>query len=798
MSGSRRPWDRSRTSMLILLAVLSAVAASPASAADDAATAPRNASTELRDYALQEGPLIATLHAISRQSGVPIRFDASTLRGMTARPVDGAFSVMDAVRRAIDGQGLAIKAEPDGSLVLSTPANGELTPVTVTAQRTDAETTFKADRSDTATRVGTDLLDLPEAITVITAKVLETQQALTPIEALANVSSVTFSQSPQGSAQFSIRGFNSTALTVNGLADSSAISTSVNAIDRIEVLKGPQAVLAGSNSLGGAVNIVMKKPQAETLRTVGASYGYGQDRSISADLSGAVVEGDKRLTYRLIGDDADASTSEGGGGYRGRREVSVLPQLRWKTEGVDVTAGMSNFEHHAPMSRYTVTDANANLIAIPTQRLGSADDGFDTHVHRSFYDATVSLSNSVELVSRMAHANSVFQLHLYEMDFSGVQADGTALFYPLGTVIYGGATSGDHYLRFHAASGPLDQKISVGINHENGDSTNNQVNVGAGITASLYAPNGPGFAPVDLAAVLTSSLVTHTQEHGYYVQDLLSLGRWNLSLNARRNHFNQTGQIFSPASGGFPASTSVFTPLDAWHTTPGAGLVYKVTDDASAYMNYAQGFVPQQGQQCGSGNLPPTLSSNEEAGMKWNLLDDRLALTSSLFHLKQTNTPIYNTLGNCYLLVPSQITKGLELDLQGRVMDGWNAIANYTYNIVSDPADPTVLYAGLPRSGLSLWSVHQLPNEPVAGLSLAYGLTLASPTEGSYTTASHFEIPAQVRVDASLIYSHADWNVNLALKNVTDHNNFGASGFGTYVPLLNGRVWRLSISHDFH
>lgn len=80
----------------------------------------------------------------------------------------------------------------------------QLAPIVVTAIRDQAETSFKADRSDTATRNGVSLQETPASVTVITSKVLETQQTQTILDALKNVSSISFVESPQGAPAFKI------------------------------------------------------------------------------------------------------------------------------------------------------------------------------------------------------------------------------------------------------------------------------------------------------------------------------------------------------------------------------------------------------------------------------------------------------------------------------------------------------------------------------------------------------------------------------------------------------------------
>ncbi len=76
----------------------------------------------------------------------------------------------------------------------------------------------------------------------------------------------------QGASGFNVRGFGTNASTLsNGLSDPNSYKTNVAGVERIEVLKGPQALLAGANGLGGTLNIVTKKPTTERIRDVSSA-----------------------------------------------------------------------------------------------------------------------------------------------------------------------------------------------------------------------------------------------------------------------------------------------------------------------------------------------------------------------------------------------------------------------------------------------------------------------------------------------------------------------------------------------
>ena len=250
-------------------------------------------SSAAHSYRLEAGPLTKTLDAIAAVSGRQINYDRDALRSAQAPAVQGTMSTSAAVSQALAGTGYVLSENDAGMLTIAPVATVQIT------ARDEAEKSFKASRSDTATRSGADLHNVPASVTLITSKVLETQQVTNLQDALRNVSGINFKESPQRNPTFAVRGFTASS-TTNGVRDNTAASTDVFGVERVEVLKGPQAILSGGDSDGGGVNVVLKKPSAEVVRDLTLQYGSRADKTVALDLSGP-IDTSKRLTYRLIG-----------------------------------------------------------------------------------------------------------------------------------------------------------------------------------------------------------------------------------------------------------------------------------------------------------------------------------------------------------------------------------------------------------------------------------------------------------------------------------------------------------------
>lgn len=778
--------------MLGVLALLAPLA----SAGAQTAAAPASQAAATQRYELPAGPLAETLQAIARLSGKRIDADRDAVAKARAPVVSGTLTVNQAVAQALAGTGLAVRELDSGALWVAAP--GKLDSVLVEARRDQAETSFKADRSDTATRSGTSLMEVPGGVTIITSKVLETQQALSVRSALGNVSGVGFMQSPQASPTFNVRGFNNPSAMVNGVSDPSASLTNVFGVERLEVLKGPQAILSGAGSLGGGVNVVTKKPQADPIRTLTLQYGSHGDATIAGDIAGAVTE-DRKLSFRLIASKADARDNDWN--FDGREDTSFLPQLRWKDSSTDLILGLSYGKQHQPVPLYAFGRRDGTILPVFSFRPGRAEDGFDTEQRRAFYQLEHKFTPDLTLVSRLQRSLQETELHLrspgglsYATGAAPDSPRSTVSFYASRTQMFERTTSGDHYLRITGDTGPISHKLSVGVNHTSGKYYQPQWS-GPSLTVQAYPPGATdpfGDLRVD-ASTPSSRWNLDTSQLGVYAQDLMSWGDWNLLLNLRRTrHSNEGATLYLPSNFLWATPKTV-----NWATTPGAGLVYNLTPQVALYGNYAEGYSPSTSQACGGGIAPPITTRNRELGAKFDLFDGKLSVTTAAFELLQSNQLQYDPLKNCSVLRDGQRTRGLEVDLQGQLAPGWNALFNYTYNNIKDVGDATTTFQGRPKHKMSLWSIYELQSEAWRGLGFGLGVSANSNSSGDYSTTYPLVIPGGAQIDVSVFYTRGPWSTTFGVKNVADRLLYATTGGNSYIPVLDGRSFMLTVKRDF-
>lgn len=215
------------------------------------------------------------------------------------------------------------------STQLATAEASRLEEVVVTAHHRD----YRIDSADSAIGIDLKLLETPAAVSVITEDLLKDQQVNNVDDALRNVAGVTkFKTGNGGEEKFSIRGFDASqsiykdgARINNPLNASNIPSTETANIERIEVLKGPSALLYGQGEPGGIINYFTKRPELSRGANIEVLYGSDSFKKAEFDATGA-LDDNERFAGRMVGayEDTDSFRNE-----VFRKRLLLNPSLAW-------------------------------------------------------------------------------------------------------------------------------------------------------------------------------------------------------------------------------------------------------------------------------------------------------------------------------------------------------------------------------------------------------------------------------------------------------------------------------------
>lgn len=789
----------SRHSKFAVLASL-AVSTSLLTLAPTAANAQETAS------ALKLAPmsLERALDAISRRFEVRIEYDRGLARQARSSPVN-ASSLQQALQQALAGTSLSETTSPNGTILVGMVSNEDPSEIVVTARRNEAETGYGVQSSSTASRDGKSLREQPQSTTIITARVLEDQQVQSISQALRNASGSTVSGSVQGTPGYTIRGFVAQP-TSGGLATPVGNTQPVANIERIEVLKGPAALLSGSGSLGGVVNIVSKRPTTESLLDITAEIASYNEKKLIIDASTA-LDPAKHFSARLVLQ-ADGAT-RAPQGYDGRFDNLIAPSIRFKNGVSDFTVGGQGSDTYVPLQRfaYFLTSASvpADVSKVGTfkglfdRRVGPADSGFRAQEQRVWFDATQKVTPWLTVSSRGIHTG--LQLRIKVDGPVSEATNGSAAFQRTDDNQLTVSDAIDNFARLQFGAGAVRNTLVAGYNYSRFRSSQ----ISAAPTANTLFPvtdintSNLSFEPFPPATTFYNSSIS--KQNGFYAQDTLDLfGRLHVVAGVRHSTFDTSGIVVRYRRG--VPTTTVSTPVRYKATTPSFGAVFDVTSNLSVYGNYIEGFVPSNAMAADGSLLPPTTSTNIEGGAKLDLLHGRLALVASYYRLRQYNVPLFDPVLRYSTLIEGQQSKGFEADVRGQITRGWQIVSTFSaagYKYL-DASQQSRVVLRQPKHRASLFTTYELQGGPLRGLGAGVGVYYNSSSYAGQTTAAApvpAIVPASTQIDANAFYTIGKVRLNLGVSNLLDRTIYSPSATTSYVLVQPPRMFRLSATYRF-
>jgi iron complex outermembrane receptor protein len=743
---------------------------------------------QAQEHAITVGqmPLPDALNEIARQSGRTITFDPDAVPGKISARVTNARNALSAVKAAIKGTGLAVSVNPDGVITVGND-------IVVIATRDEAETSFRVDGAQSSNRSGKSLKELPQGTEVITSALIRDQQALTLNDALRNAGSVVNSiGNVQGTPSFSVRGNVSSALQ-NGVAVGTG-ATSIDTVERIEVLKGPSAILSGADNLGGVVNIVDKRPSAEPILDLEVQYGSFDDKKIVIDASNALND-TKTLSARIIGVQAGSERSYGD--YMGRREQVIAPSLRYKTATSDFIIGLNATDQRSAFPNFRILNPatnNTTFIDLPG-RIGPRDQGFHDVTTRYYASAEQRITSWFTLSARGSYTTDSLEGRIYApLGFFNPDSPTTLFAFAQSINNQQSIRSGDIYGRLKVTTGPLKHTVSAGFNHSSlkfsSFQQDNSINTLVSFDVLADNRNLPSPGPAEIP-----SYSLQTEQNGLYIQDFIDFGRLHVLAAVRRNKYKTSIEFFGTGSSGPDV------PQRAAQTTPSFGAVFDLTKSVSIYGNYVKGFSPNFSLSCNGDTLPNVESVNIEGGMKADFFAKRLSATVALFQLRQNNTVIPDFMcatPDRYTSRGGTQTRGVELTLNGEITSGLGVNASYTFSDYKYQI-PDEVFGTIPpalyRNKYSLYLAYDIRSGAFDGFRIAGGVFGNGRTY--VDSFGQISLPPQAEFDANVGYKLGRATFNLGVKNLADRKLNSIATSPAYVAYLQPRTVTASLTYSF-
>lgn len=665
-------------------------------------------------------------------------------------------------------------------LALSAGAHAEDETMTVVGKRSQHEEVATATRTNTPAKL------VPQAIDSVKASELTAFGQPTLSEALTGIPGVNAS----GDTRFdgvNIRGFSaSNDFYLDGFRDDMQYTRDLGNTERVEVLKGPAAVLYGRGSTGGIVNRVSKKPQKGLESSVSAQVGSFDSRRLAADLNGEAGE-QVQVRLNLAQEDKESFRN----GVTSKRTL-LAPSVNWEiSDKLNWLLQYERNEHDRTPDR-GIPGVNGRPAAVPKEYVYSDTrrDFIDDVAQSTRSRLSWDINDQWQLRQQLGYTSLDSQFdNTYVTSVKGDQVTRSRWQQDLKANSLISNTEAEGQLQ----TGPVEHRLLVGFEQNWQERTPKLYQNATAIPAgNLY---DPGSLPTYDGAMKLSSDANHkVRGYGLYVQDQLSLGDWHLLAGLRRDDFTVTSRRNDLNKEETVSVTSL---------SPRLGLVWNPIEEHAFYASYSKTFTPVGGELIGitpgdkNNNLDPQHTRLYEGGVKSDWLDGRLATTLSLYRLEMYNKRSKDPLDPTKVILTGlQRTEGIELSARAQLTDELYLRGGIAIQ------DAEQVKADADLQGKRPMNVSRQNGELFAGYQSGkqgwFGETGVTAVGDRFAdNANTTTLPGYARFDARAGYRWQQWETQLSVENLTDHDYFVSATSASQIMPGTPRQLHLSAAYRF-
>jgi catecholate siderophore receptor len=736
-----------RRSNLVVLAC--ALAASPIAAQSRATALSRltvvvpGDTARVYRFDIPAQPLAEALRDFGRQSG--LRVELADVSDVRTTSVVGSLTAPAALRTLLVGTGFEARFRDAETVVVGTARDTStqaLTPVVVTADAT-RRARYTARRTMTATRTDAQLRDVPQAISVVDRDLIADQSMQSMADVVRYVPGISMGQGEGHRDAPTIRGNSSTAdFFADGVRDDAQYFRDLYNVERVEALKGPNAMIFGRGGGGGVINRVTKEAQWLTTRSFMLEGGSFEHRRATLDVGDGVGRTFAARLNAMVEDSRQFRDATG------LERHGVTPTATILAGSTLVKLGYEYFADRRTVNRGIPSFQGAPSSADIETFFGDPDASRSRLVMHATSAMIERAWGGITLRNR---SRLVRYDKFYQNIFPGaLNAAGT----DVSISAYNNATDrrslfNQTDVTYALATGRVRQTFLVGAELSRQRSDNYR--------ATGYFDGTETSILVPFASPTVSRTVEYRQSASdadnrveanvaaVHAQNQIELGsHWQAIVGLRYDRFaldfhdNRSGEDLTRDDDMF---------------SPRVGLVFKPVAPVSVYGTYSISHLPGSGDQFAS--LTPTTRAlepegftNRELGVKWDIRRD-LSLTGAWYRLDRTNTAAPDPNSTTRLVQTGrQRSTGHEIGLAGNVTEAWQVAAGYAAQEATIVSRTSAAVAGasvplVPRQTFSLWNRYQFVPRLGAGLGIVHQTKMFAAIDNTVT------LPGFTRVDAA-------------------------------------------------
>lgn len=692
----------------------------------------------------------------------------------------------------------ANQASAQQAPVSGTPQAVDLDQLSVEGAR-GATIGYLTRQTRTATKTDTPLIDTPQSVTVVTQQQIRDQGFQSINEAIRYVPGVIPHQGEGNRDDVVIRGQRSNAdFFVNGVRDDVQYFRDLYNTQRIEVLKGPNAMIFGRGGGGGIINRVLKDADGIPTRELVLQGGQYWNKRVAVDVGDKISDS---VAFRLNGVFEDTGTYRD---FVDIRRYGVNPTMTFLL-GPATTLKLSYEYFHDERTSdrgipsqfgrpYRYRDNTSTLFGNPFDSYSRVDANIATAVLDHAFDSGFQLHSTL----RFADYQKFYQ-NIYPG--GAVNAAGTSV----NLSAYNNETNRTNYFNqndftYKFDTGPLMHTLLGGfeLGYQTGIAFRQDGFFASTGTQTLVV--NP-LNPVSRVPVTFRNIATGANSQydlglaAVYVQDQVEVDEHLQFIGGvRYDHFD-----FSARDRRTSITQSRVDDL----VSPRAGVVVKPLANLAFYGSYSVSYLPSSGDQFGT--LSPGLAIaqpekfvNQEVGVKYDVTP-ALQLTAALYNLDRTNQRLAdpNNAG-FFLLSGATNAKGAEIGINGYVTDWWQAAGGYSFTdarITSNTS--TTIVAGntvglVPFNTFTLWNKFDVTRE------FSFGIGYINQTHTYASSDNTVRLPGFSRFDLGLFYRVNDFvRAQVNIENLFDRKYIATADGNNNITPGAPRLVRFQIVANF-
>ncbi|PSN76660.1 TonB-dependent siderophore receptor [filamentous cyanobacterium CCP4] len=640
-------------------------------------------------------------------------------------------------------------------------ADDDAIQVVVTGEQDEG---YNPSSATTATRTDTPLRNIPQSIQVVPRQVLEDRNVRTVNEAVETVSGVLDGSNNYGAPGGTniIRGFISfdSGTLRNGLRDYNYYSvTPIGTIEQIEVLKGPASVLYGTQEPGGVINLITRRPLDEPYYNLEFEAGNYEFYQPTVDLSGPLTD-DNSLLYRLIASYQSAGSYQD---FVSSNTTTIAPSITWRIG--DRTDLNLSYEY----VRYFADNPNFEVPLLSDGSLPPQD------FYPSYPDLALSEITTNRISTTLNHEfnenwqlrnNLTVVLNDRDLDRNVFNTVVNDQFLTDPFVESSSASANNYFGQIDLVgefnTGSITHQLLAGFDINYFDERF-EADVSTVPDLDIFDPDYDIPRPEFSSGFAFDDSVLN---YGIYLQDqIVFTDNLQLLIGGRYDWITSELEILRDDSDQPVRGDGAFSPR--------IGLVYQPSDSVSLYASYNRSFKPTSGFSINPDGetFEPTRGTQYEIGGRVVFLEGKLSANLAAYHLTRTNILTPDPENPEFSIQTGEArSQGIELDVTGEILPGWNVILSYAYTdaeVTEDNVTPVGNQLdNVPFNQASLWTTYEIQEGDLQGLGFGLGLFYIGERQGDL--ANSFELPSYIRTDVALYFRRDRFNAAINVRNLFD------------------------------